>query len=282
MHKFLSLLFFLLLAVGSVRATNKVVRILAIGNSFSEDAVEQYLYELGKEAGYELIIGNVYKGGQTLEGHWKEASTDNNVYEYRKVVKGKKTNHKNQTLKAAITDEPWDYITLQQASHDSGKPDTYEPYLTNLIKYVKSLATNKKMKMGFHMTWAYAQNSTHGGFVYYRNNQMTMYEDILDATKKALEHHRELQFLIPSGTAIQNARGTKLGDTFNRDGYHLDYNIGRYTAACTWLEALFHKKAYHMSYHPIAVTDEQAWIVQHAAHKARRHPFKISKIKSKK
>lgn len=37
--------------------------------------------------------------------------------------------------------------------------------------------------------------------------------------------------IIPTGTAIQNARTSFVGDHMNRDGYHLDLKIGRYTAA---------------------------------------------------
>lgn len=257
-------------------SASKVIRILAIGNSFSEDAVEQYLYELGKDAGYELIIGNAYRGGQGLESHWKEVTKDRNSFEYRKVIKGKKYNHRHQTLKSIITDEPWDYITLQQVSQDSGKPDTYEPYLTNLIAYVKSLAKNKKMKLGFHMTWAYSGDSTHGGFVYYGRNQKTMYDSIIEASKEVLAHHPEIKILIPCGTAIQNMRATSLGDTMNRDGFHLDYNIGRYTAACTWFEAILKKKATRRNYHPITIDEAKAEMAQRAANKARRNPFRVT------
>ena len=44
-------------------AKKDTIRLLTIGNSFSQDAVEQYLYELAKEAGIHMIIGNAYKGG---------------------------------------------------------------------------------------------------------------------------------------------------------------------------------------------------------------------------
>lgn len=36
-----------------------VIRILAIGNSFSQDAVEQYLYELFDAAEIKVVIGNI-------------------------------------------------------------------------------------------------------------------------------------------------------------------------------------------------------------------------------
>ena len=48
------------------------LRVLAIGNSFSQDAVEQYLHELGKSEGYIMIIGNMYIGGCSLERHCKK------------------------------------------------------------------------------------------------------------------------------------------------------------------------------------------------------------------
>lgn len=38
-------------------ASDGKIRVLAIGNSFSQDAVEQYLYELANAEGKEMIIG---------------------------------------------------------------------------------------------------------------------------------------------------------------------------------------------------------------------------------
>lgn len=225
------LLFFLFMLVLSLPGQGKDIRILAIGNSFSEDAIEQYLYELALEGGDNLIIGNAYRGGQGLESHWNVVVNNDAAFEYRKVVDGKKTNNTNRTLEACVKDEPWDYITFQQVSQDSGRPETYEPYLGNLLDYVKGIVTNNNVKFGLHQTWAYAKNSTHGGFANYGNNQQTMYQAIVDAVNQAKKNHSEISFIVPSGTAIQNGRTSFIGDNFNRDGYHLDYGMGRYTAA---------------------------------------------------
>ncbi|MDR1582805.1 MAG: DUF4886 domain-containing protein, partial [Prevotellaceae bacterium] len=86
------------------------IRILAIGNSFSVDAVEQYLYELGTDEGIDLIIGNMHIGGCSLERHLNNANNNTADYAYRKIVNGVKTSLKNTTLEYAIADEPWDYI----------------------------------------------------------------------------------------------------------------------------------------------------------------------------
>ncbi len=180
-----------------------IIRVLAIGNSFSEDAVEQNLYELAKEAGIELIIGNAYRAGQGFKSHWDDVINNDNTFQYRKIVNGTNKNTMNQSLSSIITNEPWDFITFQQVSQESGLTKTFEPYLGNLIDYVKSLSTNDEVKFGYHMTWAYAQNSIHSGFANYSNNQLMMYEAIVSAVQKALLDHTELSFVIPSGTAIQ-------------------------------------------------------------------------------
>lgn len=47
----------------------KSLKVLAIGNSFSVDAME-YLYDIAKSAGYtDIVLGNLYIGGCTLEQH---------------------------------------------------------------------------------------------------------------------------------------------------------------------------------------------------------------------
>ena len=82
-----------------------ILRILAIGNSFSQDAVEQYLYELFEAAGQKVIIGNLYIGGCSLERHWGNTSNGKADYYYRKIVNGVKTETKNATIFHGLTDE---------------------------------------------------------------------------------------------------------------------------------------------------------------------------------
>ena len=46
-----------------------ILRILAIGNSFSTDSM-QYLYQIAKNAGVEeIVLGNLYYGGCSLDEH---------------------------------------------------------------------------------------------------------------------------------------------------------------------------------------------------------------------
>ena len=282
------LVFALMAVTAGAQEKKDTLRVLAIGNSFSEDAVEQYLWELGQEAGVEMIIGNAYRGGWSLAGHWNDARNRAADTEYRKVVDGEKTNMGKYTLKGIITDEPWDVITLQQVSQESGQPASYEPGLSLMIGYVTALATDS-VRLGFHQTWAYAQDSEHKGFARYNNNQYMMYQSITTAVKLAMQYHKgDLTFYVPSGTAIQNARTSLLATTktndnavnreLTRDGYHLNYTIGRYIVACTWFEVMTGKSVVGMKFGPKCMAQGLATIAQRAAHAAVMAPTTVTPI----
>ncbi len=250
--------------------------ILAIGNSFSQDAVEQYLWNLFDAEDIEVVIGNMYIGGCTLETHWKLAQSGEGKYYYRKVVDGTKTEQPSYALPDVFSDEAWDIVTFQQASGKSGEYDTYKPYLANLIGYAQDKAENAAI--WFHQTWAYSQNSDHGEFPKYDKNQMTMYNAIMQSVQQAFSDNTNLVGVIPSGTAIQNGRTSYLGDTFNRDGYHLETTHGRYTAACTWFEALSGKSVVGNTYSPVTIDKATAEIAQNAAHAAVTTPYSVTTL----
>ena len=267
----------LLLLAGGVYAQQKTVRILAIGNSFSQDAVEQYLHELAEAEGISTIIGNMFIGGCSLERHVKNARENAPAYAYRKIgTDGKKREKGKMSLEAVLADEAWDYVSLQQASPFSGMYETYEASLPELIEYVKARLP-KKTKLMLHQTWAHASTSRHSGFKNYNCNQLTMYQAIADAVKKAAKANK-IKIVIPSGTAIQNARTSFIGDHLNRDGYHLDVKIGRYTAACTWFERIFKHNVVGNPYTPEGLDEARKAVAQKAAHAAVKHPYKVTDL----
>ena len=270
------LLLFVFIAFNLHGQATDTLRVLAIGNSFSQDAVEQYLHELAEVSGKPIIIGNLYIGGAPLSLHWKNVQTDNPAYSYRKIgVDGEKTTTEKIRICTALQDEHWDYVSLQQASPLSGKFDTYVEPLKGVFQYIDSV-TGGSVHVVWHQTWAYAPTSTHKGFANYNHDQLTMYRAIMDASAKA-EALMPFDRLIPSGTAIQNAR-TALGDNLTRDGYHLDLHIGRFIAACTWFESLFGQQAPVAEYRPEQVSLAEAQVAQQAAHAAVQQPFSVTNI----
>ena len=277
MKKFLYLFLFCCIAVISYAGTP--VKILAIGNSFSEDAIEQNLNELASAAGYSTIIGNLYIPGCSLERHYDNAARNIGDYRYRKIGVDNVTVETNKVaLETAIGDEKWDYISLQQASHFSGLWNTYEPYLHELVTYIHKLAPQAKIV--WHQTWAYAQNSDHSGFKNYAGSQKQMYDEIMKCSQRAV-NEEGFDIIVPNGTAIQNARTTFIGDNITRDGYHLNLVYGRYTAACTWFEAIFKKSVVGNSYAPKVMSRELIRAAQTAAHNAVSNPYSVTEEKRK-
>ena len=243
----------------------KVVKVLAIGNSFSEDAVEQDLYKLAAAQGDSLVIGNAYIPGCSIDTHFENLKQNKPAYAYRKIVGGVKYKRGSATLKSIIQDEQWDIITLQQASQLAGIPESYIN-LAPLKRLVQSYTTNLRVQFAWHMTWAYAEDFDNERFKAYDYDQRRMYSAIIGIVQNVLPAVG-IQRVIPSGTAIQLAR-YRLGDIMNRDGFHLSYTLGRYTAACTWCEFLTGKIVDGNSYWPETITEEEAQICQVEAHEA--------------
>ena len=104
-----------------------------------------------------------------------------------------------------------------------------------------------------------------------------MYQAIADAVKKAAKVNK-IKIVIPSGTAIQNARTSFIGDHLNRDGYHLDVKIGRYTAACTWFERIFKHNVVGNPYAPEGLDEARKAVAQKAAHASVKHPYKVTEL----
>lgn len=263
-----------LMLLVSIGLQAKTIKVLAIGNSFSEDAVENYLYELAAAQGDSLVIGNAYIGGCSIDRHLDNLKRGKADYAFRKIVGGKKTDTKKSRLDSIIVNEPWDIISLQQASPLSGQPDSFKN-LGELKRMVQELATNPNVEIVWHLTWAYPQKSRSGAFKNYGSSQETMYKAILNTAKQELPKV-SISRCIPSGITVQLAR-EDLGDCMNRDDIHLSLSLGRFAAACTWCEFLTGKSILYNTYWPDDVSGFDVKMIHKSAHKAMKKVNKIMK-----
>jgi len=272
-----SLALFLLFAFGEINAEQKTIKILCIGNSFTVDAFEDHLAPLAAADGVRLTLGYPYKGGTRMDQHWLYVENKETPYNYRKIENGKLTKTNDTDLLHAIKDEHWDYVFFQTNHQTGGFFYSYFPYLIHLMEYVKTNISNPDVKFGLYMCWACDSNSTYTGFDLYDKDQLKMYESIIDCTWRVAKTVG-IDLIIPVGTAIQNARGTTIGDSFTRDGYHLNYDWGRYTASCTWYEMITGRNVVGNPYCPESITKEQSYLCQISAHLAIKNPKTISTI----
>ena len=213
------------------------MKLLSIGNSFSQDA-QRWLHQVAVANGFDLETTNLMIGGCSLETHWHHM-TDGEAAYY--LERNGEDVQQMITLPDALAMDEWDVITVQQVSSHSGRPQTFFPYLQELVAFVREKCP--KAKIYYHQTWAYEIDSEHGDFPYYNRDQKEMYRRICDCAEMASKLIDAT--ILPSGPVVQYLRENapefdyKNGAlSLNRDGFHLSWDYGRYAAAATWLKVL--------------------------------------------
>ena len=225
------------------------MKILSIGNSFSQDA-QRYLHRLAKIDGVDMKTVNLYIGGCPLRSHYLNILDDTVAYEFQ--FNGQPTGLK-VSIRQALRSDSWDYVTIQQASHDSARFATYEPYLETIVSYVKKYCPTAKLLI--HQTWAYENGSQK-----LMNQGFATDEEMFAQVEKAYEKAYEMisaDGLIPAGKAMLTL--SKAGLPVHRDTYHANFGYGRYLLALVWFKYLTGRDITENAFHEfdVPVTDEQ-------------------------
>lgn len=267
------------------------LRILAIGNSFSDDGTE-YLPALLENLNVENVeVARLYVGGCTLEQHVNFYDNSEAAYKFYLSKAGENKwveNPEKVTMQYALAMGEWDIITMQQASGFSGMYDSYTPYLGRLIEAVKK--AQPQAELVWHMTWSYSSDSNHKHYKHYNNDQQQMNSAIDNCLHTLLAEFDEIERIVPSGTAVKSLRKSAINNypkDLTRDGFHMGHGAGRYALACTWYETLVEPytgksmmgNTLRVCGGLVSVSDIVALYCQKAAKKAAKHPFKVSNIK---
>lgn len=275
-------------------ANKTTLKVLAIGNSYTIDGTACIRHILGgtnvKSKDYCVYI--LSHPGASLN-YWSERITMNATDSLilragslkMPVVKG--------TMTELLTQD-WDIIVMQQYSVYAPRFYTYNPHLNHLLSFCKASCTNDKVSFAWQMIHAY-------GSEYYLNQGLVgeaRWLEIVNATK-VMQEKVGIDIIIPTGTAIQNARNTSLQTDaeLTRDQTHLCYGAGRHIAGLVWVQTLF-APVFNISIlsspvnHPLAeweladtgiipnssvpVTDENRKLCIDCAYKACKNPFSLS------
>jgi hypothetical protein len=110
---------------------------------------------------------------------------------------------------------------------------------------------------------------------------MTMYNAILDAVRTKVLSSGDFDFVIPSGTVVQNLRTSFIGDNITRDGYHMSYDIGRFATALMWARQITGKSIEGVSYTPsgYSYTEEDILAIKEAVDNAHKTPYEVTASK---
>ena len=236
----------------------KTLKVLSIGNSYSVNSFQQ-LYDIAASFGYEdIVLGILYKGGCSIEEHANYAKYDRPAYEYHKSTSSSATwrVYKSSTMLDGLTDEAWDIITIQQASHLAPLASTMtDGNLDYVSEYVQTHQTNPNAKFYYHASWSYATDHNHPHKdkpeYAYLNDPALMDKMIAECMENIILKRPDIDGLIYTGAAIAKAR-EYFGDLITSpktlytsndngagkpDGYHLSQRAC-YLAGLVWFGTL--------------------------------------------
>ncbi len=215
------------------------MNILAIGNSFSDDAT-RYLHGIAHAAGETLTVVNLFIGGCPLERHYRNMLSGERAYQMR--FNGQETGF-SVSLDEALLSRAWDIVTMQQASPFSFRPDSYTPYIEALVEHVRKYAP--KARLYLHETWAYEDGSdrlARMGFA----SEREMREAVVK-TYHEVADRIGFDGFIPSGELFGKLREEGI-PKLHRDGFHASMGLGRYALALLWYHILTGKDVTENTY----------------------------------
>ncbi len=276
-----------------------LLKVLFIGNSFNVDATQHLPGMIQANGTSRVFMGRCYHGGCTLPDYDKNWEAANHC-SYRVCRPGESIwdgdEEYDTNIRYAIEAEDWDIVTFMEYTGDKccwTWDETANGHITSLINKVFDAHPQKRPTVMFMLTQTFAAQSdlvknSFGG------NQMKMYEAIASFAQNVL-NHTCMDDVIATGTAIQNLRTSSLNEDkvqdLSRDGYHLDYGVGRYTAACcVWYNIFepalglrlennsfrYSEDIEHSTLHSMPVTDDNVDLCRRAARAATENPLQLT------
>ena len=237
------------------------LKVLTIGNSAATDDTTLLNLVAGAEGiGQEIIIGTLYYSGCKLTEHAKFLKNNSAVYTF--YVSSSLTSqeapigYKNSTMLDGILYTDWDVIVMQGSSVTNYKETTYTDGSIQVIQaYVNEHKTNPNAIFAWNMFQANPEDNdlqtmyeTQTGCTPENNGYRNVYKElpdrqthfatILNNVSTHIVTDSTFTYLIPTGTAVENALTSYLEEKdIHRDYTHLT-DFSRVVAAYTWYYTL--------------------------------------------
>jgi len=237
--------------------------ILFIGNSFTQDAIENHFLSLITAAGLKdkINIHWMHLGGRTMAEHSAAYVIGSADYYYNTPNYGtlKWINNGLTPLPQTVKKYEWNLITIQEHTGNKDAWAWNKYHKDNIETLIRNITNDQKGAPSFMYVMAVAYGDpTFPDIQSYNNkqtvlqnnfssNQILMYNTIVGRAKKVILE-TSVNGVISTGTMLQNLRTTSVNNKtstllpradLTRDSYHMDKGISRYGAACTFFESIF-------------------------------------------
>ena len=257
----------------------KSLKILFVGNSFAVDTME-HAANVALDLGIEQIrFGTLYVGGCPIELHYEHAVNDTPAYTYYTNTGEGWTAEEGYKISDAVKSCDWDWIAIQHGTGRNNRytsPECYEK-LTPLIRYLKELAP-AHTKIAFNLTWMGESTYQHHEILSYGGDVRAMRKKLEEVTEQVILSNPLIDLLIPTGTAVENARTSKIG-LITRDCYHLSMDKGRYIAALTFIGTVSSLPIDKITWAPDGVDEYARSVAIESANNAIKYPLTVTACK---
>ncbi len=230
----------------------KILKILTLGHSLALDCGHMLNLIAHTEGYKELKVGTLYYSGCPLNKHVEFATQ--NLPEYELYISSTETPDQipeimeSVTMQQAITFDYWDIIIMQGGVFEIAEDITYKlGYIQTIQEFVNKHKHNPNAIFAWNMAWAppvdntlrdkypYSENNIYyNDYRKYNDDRLALYNAITKCVNDNIMTDETFKFMIPSGTAIQNALSSYLEEKdLHRDYVHAS-DLGRVIASYTW------------------------------------------------
>ena len=225
-------------------------KVLTLGHSLALDACHMLAAVVAAE-GEQLEIATLYDSGCPLFRHVEYLQTGSRKYSLHissteapgkppKVIK-------EVTMGEAIRYSDFDLIMMQGGTFEIAKSETFTNGNIQIIQdYVNQNKKDPNAVFAWHMPWAFATDpelmamyplpSNHyiNGYQPYDTDRVRLYDAFCNCVKAHILTDSTFQFVIPTGTAMENALSSSLTQKDLLHDYAHASDLGRLLAAYTW------------------------------------------------
>lgn len=218
--------------INDVKITDfyRSLKLLFIGSSFGVDTIN-YVGDIAHSYNFKIVIGNLYVGASGIKDYITFYESDRKISYYKWGLNATVWENGTSTVREALSDEAWDFVVIQNGAYQSADESTYwdqdekgnitNNYVSLFADIIDRCCLFSHPVICFNMTWAYSVyhtlSSSQGSKdkwlsfgINQKQRQLGMYTELCRLAQKVLQHCPKVKFVIPSGTAVQNARGTFL------------------------------------------------------------------------
>ena len=234
---------------------NNVVRILAIGNSFSQDALAYVPFILNDlEVDAEAHIGILMMSSATVSNHVENYEKNAAQYTFYYYDGGASwISQSSKTIQWAISNFKWDIIMTHQSSWT---PDDWSVgYQAELNKFISLILSSVDYPVRFAWMLSPSRPAQTNSGVNWSDETILSHFYYTASDAQLILNESDFDLVIPVGTAIQNARTIPafkaLGDYANNeknasglgylcafDGVHLQEGLPCQIAAYTFIVSM--------------------------------------------